>query len=325
VKTTKGVRRTGVALGALVLLLLLVGVVPWTPGLSAISVAMVEDYSTAVQQIDARQDTERADLKSMCVTQLLTHGQKTARVIVLVHGFTNCPQQFLSLGSGFYRQGYNVLIAPLPHHGLQDRMTDEQSLLSAGELITYANATLNLAHGLGDDVTMAGISGGGVVTAWAAQFRPDLDVAMPISPAFGFKQIPTPLTAGVMNLYSVLPDRYEWWDPAQQAHTGPEYAYPQYSMHALMQFVRLGYAVQNQSRVRAPAAKRIIVVTNGSEPSVNNVLTELAAAAWERHGANIVGYEFPAAWQLPHDMIDPNQEGQKTDQVYQQLIDLLGQ
>src|SRR6185503_9544167 len=120
-----------------------------------------------------------------------THGQKVERAILLLHGYTNCPQQFLELGQRFYDLGYNVLIAPLPHHGLANRLTDEQSQLTAKELASYADEMVDIAHGLGNEVVMMGISGGGVATAWAAQNRSDLDLAVIISPAFGFKEIPT--------------------------------------------------------------------------------------------------------------------------------------
>lgn len=60
-------------------------------------------------------------------------------VILLVHGYTNCPAQFGKLGRQFYDLGYNVLIAPLPHHGLADRLNDEQGQLSARELTAYAD------------------------------------------------------------------------------------------------------------------------------------------------------------------------------------------
>lgn len=117
----------------------------------------------------------------------MTHGQPVERVIVLVHGYTNCPQQFHELGQRFYYLGYNVLIAPLPYHGLADRLTDEQAELKAEELVAYADEVVDIAHGLGKRVIMAGISGGGVTTAWAAQNRSDLDLAVIISPAFGYQ------------------------------------------------------------------------------------------------------------------------------------------
>jgi esterase/lipase len=66
----------------------------------------------------------------------MTHGKKVERAVVLVHGYTNCPNEFVGLRTRLYDMGYNVLVAPLPHQGL------------------------------GDKVTILGYSCGGVVTAW---------------------------------------------------------------------------------------------------------------------------------------------------------------
>ena len=129
-------------------------------------------------------------MNPVCQLKLITHDRKVERAIILVHGYTNCPQQFNTLGQQFYDLGYNVLIAPLPHHGLADRMIEEHGLLTAEELAAYADETVDLAQGLGDQVVMMGISAGGVTTAWAAQHRSDIDLAVIISPAFGFKTDP---------------------------------------------------------------------------------------------------------------------------------------
>jgi carboxylesterase len=241
-------------------------------------------------------------------------------VIILVHGYTSCPELFHGLGQQFFDLGYNVLIAPLPHHGLADRMTDAQAQLKAEELAAYADETVDIAQGLASHVTMMGISAGGVTTAWAAQYRKDVDLAVIISPAFGYKQVPTPLTAAVMNLYTLLPDSYEWWDPTLQEGIGPAYAYPRYSKHALVQILRLGFAVEDGAQRAAPAVKKIVIVTNANDSSVNNELTRQYVATWQAHGANLNTFEFDADLGLPHDLIDPTDVNQHVDIVYPRLV-----
>jgi pimeloyl-ACP methyl ester carboxylesterase len=298
---------------------------PWNLGGLSSHARPVQDYEQAVRSVQDHDRGAQSRMNPECLVQFMTHGQKVQRAVVFVHGYTNCPEQFHELGKRFYDLGYNVLIAPLPHHGLADRLTDEQGQLTAGELTTYADEVLDIAHGLGGQVVMAGISGGGVTTAWAAQHRSDLDLAVIISPAFGFKQIPTPLTAGVMNLFSVLPESYTWWDPALRANSEPSYAYPRYSRRALTQIMRLGFAVQTAAHESPPAAGRIVVVTNGNEPSVNNELTMQVLTSWRQHTTNVTSYEFPANLGLPHDLIDPSQPDQRTDIVYPKLIQLITQ
>jgi len=324
-KLLGGIRRWWfVLLIVIVVLGIVVGLfIPWNIGTLLSHPRPVQSYAEAVQRIEALRAYKASNVNPVCRVQFLTHGQKVERTIVLVHGYTNCPQQFRELGQRFYDLGYNVLIAPLPHHGLADRMTDEQSQLTPGELVAYADEMVDIAQGLGEQVVMAGISAGGVTTAWAAHHRSDLDLAVLISPAFGFKQIPTPLTAPVMNLFSVLPESYEWWDPLLQAKGGLPHAYPRYSRRALAQILRLGFAVQVGAQQVPPATRTILVVTNANDSSVNNILTTDVVKNWREHGANLTTYEFEADLRLGHDLIDPAQPDERIDIIYPRLIDLI--
>lgn len=222
-----------------------------------------------------------------------------------------------------YALGYNVLIAPLPHHGLADRMSDAHALLTAEELATYADRVVDIGHGLGDKVIMMGISAGGVTTAWAAQNRSDIDLAVIISPALGFKTIPTPLTAAAMNIYSLLPDALEWWDPVLKEKVLPEHASPRYSRHALSQILRLGFVVQADATLKPPAAKKMVIVFNANDGSINNEMTTKVVNIWKKQYSNLTISEFKADLKLPHDIIDPAQPDQRIDIVYPQLLELL--
>ena len=264
-------------------------------------------------------------MNPVCQLQMMTHGEKVDRAIILVHGYTNCPQQFKELGQRFYDSGYNVLIAPLPHHGLADRMTEAQAQLNAEELAGYADEVVDIAQGMGDQVVMMGISAGGVTTAWAAQNRTDIDKAVIISPAFGYKQIPSPLTATIMNIYTLLPDGFVWWDEELQIEITPDYAYPRYSKHALVQILRLSFSVQADAKSSKPAAQKIVVVLNPTDDSINNPLTMTVVNNWQAHGANLTTFEFDEDLQLQHDLIDPSQPYQQIDVVYPRLIELASQ
>jgi dienelactone hydrolase len=296
---------------------------PWNISTLASHPDPVDSYPQALQRIEQLRAKEPPGMNPVCRLQLMTHDRKVARAIILVHGYTNCPQQFDELGKRFYDLGYNVLIAPLPHHGLADRLTGEQARLTAEELVNYADETVDIAQGLGDQVVMMGLSAGGVTTAWAAQNRSDIDLAVIISPAFGFQQIPTPLTAAIANISILLPDSLVWWDPASKADFPPAYAYPQYSRHALAQILRLGLATQALARRSAPAAKRIEVVFNPTDDAINNPLVWKVVRNWQAHAANLSTYQFDPNLQLHHDLIDPTQPYQETEVVYPQLIDLV--
>ena len=283
----------------------------------------VQNYAEAMQRIEHFRAQEPPDMNPVCQLQLMTHDKKVDRAIVLVHGYTNCPQQFHELGQRFYDLNYNVLIAPLPYHGLSDRMTEAHAQLNAEELAAYADEMVDIAQGLGDRVIVMGISAGGVTTAWAAQNRSDVDLAVVISPAFGYKQVPTPLTAAAMNIYTFFPNSFAWWNPVLQAEAPPPYAYPRYSTHALVQPLRLGFAIQADARRVQPAAKKMMIVFNANDNSVNNALTSHVVNVWKAHGANLTTYEFEIGLKLPHDLIDPTQPDQQIDIVYPCLVDLI--
>jgi pimeloyl-ACP methyl ester carboxylesterase len=318
-------RRTGFP-AVLLLAAILVGLfTPWNFSDLTSHSNPAPDYAESVRRFSAWRAERAADMNPDCLAQLLTHGGPVQHVIVLVHGYTSCPAQFQQLGQLFYAAGYNVLIAPLPHHGLADRMTDEQSQLTAAELAAYADRAMDIADGLGARRTMLGISGGGVTTAWAAVNRPDLDLAVLIAPAFGFKQIPSSLTAAAMNAYSIRPNSYEWWDANLEGTGGPQHSYPRYSTHALTEILRLGFAVQADLSRAAPGAGRILIITNANDMSVNNERTAQIAALWKQAGANISTFEFPSSLKLPHDLIDPAQPDQDIQAVYPEIMSLVTQ
>lgn len=327
-------RRRMVGYGLLILLGLVVVVggylalVPPNLGALASHPQPVADYAEAAQRVAALQAQEAAEINPACATRLLTHGEKTAKVIVFIHGYTNCPMQFAQLGQQFYDLGYNVLIVRQPHHGLADRQTNDLTNLTADEMVAYGDLLADLAQGLGDHVTIAGLSGGGVIAGWLAQQRSDVDQAVLLNPGFGLKAIPAPATLLVTNLVLLLPDSFSWWDPTHPDYTtgGPMgHAYPRFSLHGLAQQLRLSFAVRALAGRTAPAAPSILVITTGSDLAVDNAASARVVADWQAHGANVSTYEFPAALGLEHDLIDPGQPNQHVDIAYPKLIELIDQ
>src|SRR6185503_17931811 len=128
-----------------------------------------QSYAEAVIRLAALQaKDEGLALYPGCESQFMTHDQKVERVMVLLHGYRNCPAQFHSLGMIFYERGYNVVIPRMPHHGLADVLTTDQAQLTAAELAAYVTEAVDIAQGLGEQVMVAGISTGGVLTGWVA-------------------------------------------------------------------------------------------------------------------------------------------------------------
>ena len=251
----------------------------------------------------------------------MTHGERTGEAIVFVHGYTNCPRQFVQLGELFFKRGYNVLIANLPRHGLLDRMNDVQAGLTAEELAAYADETADIARGLGRRVTFAGISCGGVVSAWAWACRPDVSAAVLMAPAFGFHMIPWWFTFAAVNLLSILPNIYGWWNPITKLQGAPEHTYPRYSLRALRQILRLAYAVRGRVREAPPAGKELIVVTNPSDLAVSNAMTGRVLREWRELGIPVTHRQFESSWKLEHDFIEPAQPNQQIKRTYPLLLE----
>jgi len=274
-------------------------------------------YTEAVAALDALAASEGEGLHPACHTQVLTHGDRTAHAVVLFHGLGTCPQQFAALAQQIYDSGANVVMARLPYHGLADRLTDLPAQTTAEESLRAAGQMVDLAHGLGDAVTVVGFSSGGSMAAWLAQHRADIARAVIISPMFAVQAFPADVTRALSSAVRLLPNWWGWFNEELKENVeGPAYTYPRYSSRALAEYLRVGQAVVEQAAATAPAVADIRVVSNLNDESVRPELTRAVAEAWQAHGADIYLYEFPADAGLKHDMIDPGQPYQKVDTVY---------
>ncbi len=241
------------------------------------------------------------------------------------HGFTNSPRQFKALGEEFYKLGYNVLIPRLPRHGHKDRMAPDLGYLTAEELKAFCDESVDIARGLGERVTVVGLSMGGVMTGWAAQFRNDVDQAVLIAPNFGTYVAPEIFLKPTINLLLILPDRFVWWNPLEKAQMkGPESAYYGFSARALGEIRRLGWHIQAEGGKHQPSAGAIIIITNANDKAVNRKSIKTVKRNWRSHDPHkIRHYEFPKNLQLGHDLIDPEQPDQKIHLVYPKLLTLI--
>jgi len=282
-------------------------------------------YAEAIERIDALRAADTGDLNPLCKLELMTHGQRTGRAVVLLHGLTNCPRQFDSLGRALYVRGANVLIARIPHHGLADRMTPDLERLTAAELTRFGDEVADIGRGLGDSVTVAGLSLGAVVAAWLAQERHDIDCAVIIAPVFGVPQVWAPLTPGLTRFFLWIPNQFPWWDDKLRERVlGPPYVYPRFSTRALGEILRLGQAVGVAARLRPPEARIITLVTVEGDPAISNSAAWTMKRAWQAHAdERVVSYMFPATLKIGHDLIDPLQPYQRIDVVYPVLADLM--
>jgi hypothetical protein len=74
---------------------------------------------------------------------------------------------------------------------------------------------------------------------------------------------------------------------------------------------------------RPPAARDVAVVTTRDDEAVDNARAHAFAARCAAPGVRVREYEFPARDSVRHDMIDPEQVGERTEVSYPALLRFL--
>lgn len=149
-----------------------------------------EGYTEALQRFEAQQAGEQTKVTEVNSSRLMTHGEQTDKVYVLIHGWTNSPRQFVELGELLFERGNNVLILRLPYHGFLSGSVGGLRNVTPENLSAYGDQTVDIAAGLGEQVEVIDLSVGGAVTSWIAQNRPDVKRVMLIPPLFGLDHLP---------------------------------------------------------------------------------------------------------------------------------------
>lgn len=273
-------------------------------------------YLEAMRIAGELKDLDGPNVNPLCNTRLYSHGRRVERSLVLLHGFTNCPQQFDALGRQFFDRGWNVLVPRYPRHGYTDRLNTSIAQLRVDHLVAIANRAAQVGVGLGERLTVAGLSLGAILTGLLAQTRDGIERAVLIAPMLGLKPIPGPAMNAVSHLASRIPNFYMWWDDKLKDAIGPAYGYPRFSTHAYAALFQAGRRLVKSAQSWAPRARSIAVITNAGEPRLDNRFTYRLIESWRAHGAAIETYEFPASDHLPHDLIDPGNAAQNAALVY---------
>ncbi|MBF0523168.1 MAG: alpha/beta fold hydrolase [Candidatus Omnitrophica bacterium] len=282
-------------------------------------------YQESVKRIHNLRAIDGVDVAPDGHLIFLTHGEKIQNVIVFFHGITNSPRQFEELGKIFYKKGYNVLIPRLPHHGLKDRMTEDHAKLNALELTKLCDESVDIAQGLGKHVTAVGLSMGANMAGWVAQNRSDVDKAVIIAPFLGWKGLPTFLFKPSINLLSVLPNMFRWWNSKEKtALAGPTSAYFRFSTKDSAEIMRLGWLVMKEAQSSAPKTQDIVVVTNELDDVVDEKNIDKVIEAWQKYsGVKIIHFQFDKNLGVLHDIIDPEQPYENTARIYPKLVELI--
>ncbi len=282
-------------------------------------------FDDALARVESLQSLDGAHINPRCGTTLLHHGAKTETAFVLLHGFTNCPQQWRAFGRLLHGRGTNVLIPRLPRHGYADRLSGSIADLTAEELLVATDTAVDIAQGLGGQVTVMGLSLGGLLAAWASLERDDIHRVALVAPSFSFHAIPAPLEGPVVWLAGAIPGVFLWWNSQLRAASKPDHAYPRFPTRTLWHMRRIARDVEHESERLPPRAREVLAVTNGADRAVRNAAVEWLVDQWRTLGhPNISTHHFSEAAGLPHDFIDPGQPDQQVERVYPALLGLLG-
>lgn len=269
-------------------------------------------YEEATARVARRQAADDSVVAPGGRSVLLTHGQRTARAYILLHGFTNSPSQFRDVGERLFATGDNVYIPRLPHHAERVSPVAQLSRVNADELTMFADSIVDVARGLGDSVVVAGMSAGGAIGAWIAQWRGDVHRAVLIAPAIAVGLLSDEKGQELVDLASALPNVRRTSRPDT---TRPDMVQGTTS-RGLAEVLRLGQRVRDQAVDRPPRVKDIAFLLNERDRTVSERAAIDLAQSWFDRDAAVRVYKFPARLRLPHNVMEQTGRGGNTEVVY---------
>jgi len=279
-------------------------------------------YAEAMERVRALEAADGPDVGPDGRTRAYVHGARTARAVVFLHGLTNCPAQFDSLARLAYARGDNVLVPRLPRHGLSDRMTTVPAGITARELCDLTDRAVDAAAGLGERVTVVGLSVGGTLAAWAAQERGDVDRVVLVAPMLGVSVAPGWKGAVATRLAGVLPNVFVWWDPKLKENVrGPRHVYPRFATRAVAATLEVAALVRKDASAGPPRARSAALFVLEGDAAVDNRAATALVADWRRHGMTALRTTaFPGTLHLSHDLVDPEQVGADPALTYPPIL-----
>ena len=271
-----------------------------------------DSYDEAV-----RRYTVKADSGSL----LLGLGDRTPRAYVRIHGLTNSPLQWLELARMLHSRGHNVLILRLPYHGLRSSRVSELRRLRPEDLRAYADAAVDIGAGLGDEVVVAGISGGATIAAWVAVSRSDVDRALLLAPFFGINGMSARANTLLMNLFARLPNLNFY----HRFELHRAWAYRGQSSRGVAAFLRLARQVRQAAEGGIVPTGTIAVITTATDDTANNAITAGLLDNWRGAGVPVITYEFGPDQLIAHNSVDPAADEGKRRAVHDRILTLLGE
>ena len=252
-------------------------------------------------------------------TLAYVHGTRRPRSVVLLHGMSASPAQFERVAADLFDRGHNVVVPRLPRHGHADRLSTALERLRAEDLYAAVTDYMSVAQELGERVTVAGFSLGGLLAAWIGQHY-EIDRCVPIAPFFGIACIPNRLMNTVAERLLRLPNRFHWWNPVLRDKHIAACGYPRYATHAIAHSYRIARCVLDEALTSAPGAEHVTIITNAAEIAVNNYAIRRLYRRWHRHRPDTVELSVLTGLPLSHDIVSPLRPWRLADRVHPTLL-----
>jgi esterase/lipase len=270
-------------------------------------------YADALARIADRQRLDDSVAVANWRSILMTHGATAPRVYVLLHGWTDAPPQFAVVGTHLFADGANVYIPRLPHHAERVSPLRAIAKIRSDELARFADSTAEIARGLGDTIVVVGLSAGGVLAGWIAEFHPEVQRTVLIAPAIAPGRMSDDEGNGLVTLASKLPDIERM--TAKMDTARPENI-PGITTRGLAQLLTLGRRVHANAEASPPGVRDIVFLLNETDRTVSEDASLDLAQRWMDRGAGVWAYRFTAAAKLPHNVMELTSYGGNTELVY---------
>jgi pimeloyl-ACP methyl ester carboxylesterase len=286
-----------------------------------------KSYEESVARYEKIVASEKADpaFDQSCLAQLHTTGKKTEKAVVMFVGFTNCPMQMGKLGEEIKNSGQNVLILNAPHQGQKEKTNKDLGNITTQEIIDYGDQSVDIATGLGNEVTVVGLSVGGVVSSWTSENRNEVTKAVNIAPIYVPFLVPGIIQNPAARIMNALPFVYVWWDPKNKENkVGSPYAYNGFPLPALGKYTEVASMFGADISKKNLKKLKTILVINGNDKAVNSPFAvRQTMKAGKSNGQDIQIYKFAKDNNLDHDVVDPYNPKQKTNISYPILLNLI--
>lgn len=271
-----------------------------------------------------------ADIIDICRSRLvippdLAPGARARRAVVIFHGLSSCPHAQVALIPLLAAAGCAVLVARMPHHGLADNKAASLRHFLGPVIAAHVDQVVDIAAGLGDELVVAGISGGAVLAGWVAATRAEVDEAVLIAPFYGMATFGDRFNALLMRLMLLLPDFSIWKNPLKGRRSqAPAHNMARQSSRGVGDMMRVGLATRRRASAGRAPAGRVTLVLNEADIAISNQVAESMGRAFAAGGTPVSILWLPRALGLPHELIDPVQLGDRTAIVNPALTALLG-